>query len=311
MTEEKTYLIPETINEALALAKKHKENFKYIAGGTDIMPNKFQELENETCLIDITNISALREVKFENNFLSIGSLIKLDKIKTYNEIKKNYTVLIEAANAVGTPLIRKTATIGGNILCDNRCIFYNQSQWWREAAGFCLKLNGDICIASGGKKACFAKCVSDMAPALISLNALLKVVDVDGEKIIELEKIYTGDGINPHNISKTAIIISILLPLCKGSRAVFKKLRQRESMEFTSLTTVVNVNSNNELKIVLTGVDPKPVVIKGTINDAKENLIKEAIKKSRVIDNEIFSRSYRREMIKAFLECSFKELKLI
>ncbi|PIZ05633.1 MAG: 4-hydroxybenzoyl-CoA reductase subunit beta, partial [Flavobacteriales bacterium CG_4_10_14_0_8_um_filter_32_5] len=48
------------------------------------------------------------------------------------------------ALSVGSPLIRKTATIGGNVLCENRCLYYNQSEWWRESIGYCLKCDGDI-----------------------------------------------------------------------------------------------------------------------------------------------------------------------
>ena len=180
--------------------------------------------------------------------------------------------------------------------------------FFREAVGYCLKCNGDICIATGGTKACFSKFVSDTAPALISMDSIIEVIDKEDERKIKMEDIYTGDGINPGKLSKTTILKSILLPLNQQFRSVFKKLRQRESMEFTSLTTSVSVNKNRKIKIVLGGVDPKPIVVEGKISDNKRELIKQAIKKSRVVDNDMFSRNYRREMINVFLSRSFDEL---
>src|ERR1035438_3445590 len=110
-------------------------------------------------------------------------------------------------------LIVKDATIGGNVLCENRCIFYNQSEWWREAVGYCLKCDGDICIATGGRKACFSKFVSDTAPVLICYDAQIEVLDVNGLQLFKLEDIYTGDGIESRCLGDTALITSILLPL--------------------------------------------------------------------------------------------------
>jgi 4-hydroxybenzoyl-CoA reductase subunit beta len=216
--------------------------------------------------------------------------------------------MLEAAAAVASPIIRKSATIGGNLLCENRCIYYNQSQWWRESAGFCLKCGGEICIATQGKKACFSEIVSDMAPLLISLNAELTLIDSEGQKRIKLEDLYTGDGVNPRSINDTAIITAVLLPLSRDFRAIFKKLRQRESLEFTSLTTAVSVDNENNVKIALGGVDPKVVVLEGTIDDDPEEFISRSIKGARAINNDMYTRNYRREMIKIYLTNSFKDL---
>ncbi len=308
MIEEKKYLQPKSIQEALAIANSLENNFRFLAGGTDVMVNRFQGNETSLCLVDLSNISELKQVKKEGDYLSIGSLVKLSNLKGYREIRDEFPVLIEAANAVGSPTIRRTATIGGNILCENRCIFYNQSEWWRDAIGFCLKCEGNICIATGSKKHCYSEFVSDTAPALISMDALIEIVDKEGERKIKLEDIYTGEGVHPRNLDKSAIIKSILLPLDQEFRSVFNKLRQRESMDFTSLTTVVSANKAGKVKIVLSGVDPKPVIVVGTSKSDQGELIKQALKRSRAIDNEMFSRNYRREMIAVFLSKSFDQI---
>ncbi len=308
MIAEKKYLQPVTIDEALAMTNIAENDFRFIAGGTDVMVNRFQGNETSSCLIDLTGINELKQIKKVGDYLSIGSLVCLSELKNSPEIKNEFPVLIEAANAVASPTIRRSATIGGNILCENRCIFYNQSEWWRNAIGFCLKCEGNICIATGSKKNCYSEFVSDTAPALISMDALIEIIDIDGEQKIKLEDIYTGTGVHPRNLNKTAIIKSILLPLHQNFVSVFNKLRQRESMDFTSLTTVVSANKNGKIKIVLGGVDPKPVVIEGTNKSNTEELIIQAIKKARAIDNEMLSRNYRREMIGVFLKRSFEKL---
>lgn len=308
MVAEKLYIIPATLEEAIRIAHEHKDDFCYVAGGTDVLVNKFQGNKECSCLIDISGLSEIKKVAVVGEHLKICSLTRLDELKKYKVIVKNFPTLLVAAQEVASPMLRKTATIGGNILCENRCSFYNQSEWWREAIGYCLKCDGDICIATGGKKACFSKFVSDCAPVLISAGAKLELWDTDGAKIIDLERIYTGDGIKPRNIPDTSILKSIILPLDQEFKIVFKKLRPRQAVDFTSLTTAVSLNGDGNIKIVVGGVDPKPVTIEGSIRGNTEDYIKKALSKSRVVDNDYYSRKYRREMMRVFLEQSFEEL---
>lgn len=305
---ESIYLKPNSLQEAIKMAYENESEFRYLSGGTDVLVNKFQGNDTHTCLIDITGITELKEIMSNGKHLCIGALTPLDDLKNNDVIKKEFPVLLEAAKSVATPIIRKTATLGGNLLCENRCTYYNQSDWWREAVGYCLKCDGDICIATGGKKQCFSKFVSDTAIALISMGAYIEIVEKKGGYISRLEDLYTGNGVNPFKIDKTSIIKSIDLPLNESYKSVFKKLRQRQTLEFSSLSTAVTINKNGKIKIVLGAVDPKPIVVEGTIGDNKDELIKLAVKKARIIDNDVFPRLYRKEMITVYLNQSFNEL---
>ncbi|HRP58822.1 MAG TPA: FAD binding domain-containing protein [Vicingus sp.] len=308
MIAEKKYILATTVQEAIEQAIANKGNFKFLAGGTDVMVNKFQGNETSGCLIDITKIEALKGITKQGNFLRIGALEILEELKFNADLKAEFPMLIEAALAVGSPLIRKTATIGGNVLCENRCLYYNQSEWWRESVGYCLKCSGDICIATQGKNVCFSELVSDTAPALIAMDAEIEFIDENGTSRKKLEEIYTGDGVKPRNLSETTIVTALYLPLNRSFKTAFFKLRERESLEFTSLTTAVAIDKNNKLKIALAGVDPKPVVVEGNVNDDKEELIKKAVKSARAVDNDMYSRKYRREMISVYLKRSFERL---
>jgi len=306
---DKKYLIPYAVHEALEMAHQHLGHFRFVAGGTDVMVNRFQGNESSTCLIDLGRIQDLKGVYVNEGFLRIGALEILDELKGHKAISTEFPMLVEAALAVGAPLIRKTATLGGNVLCENRCLYYNQSDWWKESIGYCLKCNGDICIATGGKNACFSELVSDTAPALIAMDAELEYIDELGITRKKLEDIYTGDGVTPRNIPVLAIVTALLLPLNRRFKYAYFKLRERESLEFTSLTTAVTLDNAGKIKIAVAGVDPKPVVLEATPDDEEEELIRKIIKKSRAIDNDMFSRKYRREMIAVYLNRSFRKIK--
>jgi 4-hydroxybenzoyl-CoA reductase subunit beta len=308
MIAEKIYLKPNTVEDAIAAAHMHKSDFRYLAGGTDVLVNKHQGNDESACLIDLTGIAELKQVAVNGKHLKIGSLVRLDDLKKHEVIANIFPALLTAAQEVASPMLRKTATIGGNLLCENRCTFYNQSEWWREAVGYCLKCEGDVCIATGGKKACFSKFVSDTAPVLISLNAEIDIRDANGAHTKKLEAIYTGDGIKPRNIADTSVITAIFLPLDHHYKVAFRKLRPRNAVDFTSLTTAVSLSEHGNIKIAIGGMDPKPVIVEGLSGSNTDDLIKSALKKSRTVDNDYYSREYRRDMLKVFLEQSFDEL---
>ena len=311
MKTEKTYINALTVEDAYSEAVKYNVNFRYLAGGTDVIVNKFQGNDNADILIDLTGISELKQVVTTESHIEIGALVRLDDLNNYKIISENFPALIEAAHSVASPVIRKTATIAGNLLCENRCVFYNQSEWWREAAGHCLKCNGSICLATGGNKNCFAKFVSDTAVVLISIGASVEVF-VNGKLIvIPIEDLYSGDGLNPRKLDDTAIIKSIHIPLNKEAKTVFKKLRQRETLDFSSMSTAVTIDKSGMLKIVLGAVHSKPIVFEGKSTDDYTEIINSIVSYTRIVDNDVYSRAYRKEMISVFLQRSFKELSLL
>lgn len=303
-----TYFRPKTVTEALEIAARLQDGFSYLAGGTDVWVNRVQGTHRSQCIIDLSQIPELQTVTREGNILQIGALVKLDRLGHFPPIAQHAPVLLEAARAVGSPLIRRMATLGGNLLCENRCSFYNHSDFWREAVNNCLKSGGERCIATGGTRACFSEFVSDTAPALIAMDASVEIADINRADMLPLEKIYTGDGLVPHILSKTAILTHIRIPVTSGTRSVFKKLRPRNSMDFTSLTSVVSLYRDGRLKIAISGVHPGPVVLEGSAGYDTVGLIREALKRSKTVDNDYYSRTYRRNMIRVFLNQSFEEL---
>jgi 4-hydroxybenzoyl-CoA reductase subunit beta len=306
-----TYIRATSVEQAISMAQAHQGAFRYLAGGTDALVNKFQGNDEASVLIDISGIAALKQIVTGDSLLVIGSMVCLDDLEKHPVISGRIPALVEAAQSVASPTIRKTATLGGNLLCENRCTFYNQSAWWREAAGHCLKCHGTVCLATGGSKNCFSKFVSDTAVVLISLDAHIEVSGATGTTIIPLGSIYTGDGINPRQVSETAVIRSVHVQVGGNPKTIYKKLRKRESIDFTSLSTAVTLQDSGRIRIVMGGVHAKPVVVDGSAADNMNDLINLAVTTSRMVDNDTYSRAYRKEIISVFLERSFRELKLI
>lgn len=304
------YIKAQTVEDAVQQIQLNK-NAIFVAGGTDLYVNKQQGNVEADYFIDLSQIESLQSISKHAEKIEIGAMLKLEKLIKNEEIITHFPALKDAALSVATPVIRKTATIGGNILCENRCSFYNQSEWWREAVGYCLKCNGDICIATGGKKKCFSKFVSDTAPVLIALRANVNIIDKNGKRTVPLENLYTGDGVNSVSLTKQTLLKSIEIPI-GTSKVIFKKLRPRKTLDFTSLTTAVSFDNQSNLRIVIGGVDPKPVVVEGNLKNFELGLLlKMAYKKPRVVENDYYPRTYRKEMIQVFIEQSIKELGIL
>lgn len=305
----KQYLKCQTLNDAISFARDNKGKMRYMAGGTDVMVNKFQGNDPFETLIDISAIVELKQVTATNDQIKIGPLISLKEIANNHFLNSVIPQLCVAAKSVGSPLIRESATIGGNLLCENRCLYYNQSEWWRDAIGNCLKCNGDICIATGGKNACFSEFISDTAPVLIAYDTELQIVNSTGQsRVCKLRDIYSGDGVNPRLLSNDDLITEIIIKNFKSKKCAFRKLRLRQSLDFTSLTVSVSIDKDAVVRISIGGMDPKPIYFESNGNSDPKALTKQLLKLCRSVDNDFFSRNYRRKMLGVFIEECFNEL---
>lgn len=305
---ESRYLRPATAKEAVETAARCSGKFAYLAGGTDLMVNIRQGNAAPACLIDISELAELRGISKEKNFLRIGSLTTLEELTASAVIEQYIPALADAARAVGSPTVRRMGTLGGNLLCENRCSYYNQSEFWRDAADFCLKSGGEFCIATGGTRKCFSEFVSDTAPVLIAAEAQVGVADAGAARHMAIEELYSGDGIQPRRLSATALLTEIRIPLTSPLRIVFKKLRPRAGVDFTSLTMAASLKENGLLRIVVGGVSPAPVVVSRESEAPREELLRDLLKQCKTVDNDVFSRNYRREMLGVFLNQSLNEL---
>jgi 4-hydroxybenzoyl-CoA reductase subunit beta len=160
---------PRDIEAAIALASANPQS-RYIAGGTDLIVNMRRGIRRLDLLIDLSELDALNEFEITDAGARIGAGVTLARLAADLGFRERYRAAAEAAEAIAGPGHRSVATVGGNLCLDTRCIYYNQSEWWRRANQFCLKHRGDTCHVAPQGKRCHAAFSGDLAPALIALG---------------------------------------------------------------------------------------------------------------------------------------------
>ncbi len=302
------YYLPTTVDDALSAAVASGGDFAYVAGGTDQMVQREQGTARRAHLIDLTRIAGLREISVGKT-TRIGAGVTLGALVRNASIAANFPSLVAAARAVATPAIRAAGTVGGNLLCENRCMFFDQSAFWREAVGNCLKCGGDVCIATSSTKNCYSVCVSDLAPALVALEATVSYRDASGTGSVPLEKIYTGDGTGPRALPSEAIVTAIDIPSSSEGSMLFRKLRARDSVDFTNLSIAMRL-ANGTLHVALTGVASRPVPLRTAPTGDAASIVEQLLRACTIIDNLPFTRLYRKEMLTVFVKEGLSRLKI-
>src|SRR3972149_4240407 len=161
------YLSPGTIKEASGLLKRYGSEARILAGGTDLLVACKLRIQRPAYLVSLKKIRKLKGIKLKKGEgLKIGAMTTLSELREHPAVLKDYTALSEAARAVGTPQLQAMGTLAGNLCLNTRCIYYNQSETWREARERCLKMGGNICHVTGKERKCFAVFSGDMAPPL-------------------------------------------------------------------------------------------------------------------------------------------------
>src|SRR6516165_5188724 len=172
---------PRTIEEAIAACRSHPGS-RFIAGGTDLLVNMRRGISSPEALIDLSGIDELTEIQIDDSGVTIGAGVTIATLARNNVIVARYRALAQAAEAIAGPGHRILGTVGGNLCLDTRCIYYNQSEWWRRANAYCLKNRGSICHVAPQGQRCHAAFSGDLAPALLVLGAELVIYGTQGTR---------------------------------------------------------------------------------------------------------------------------------
>ena len=195
------YSQPRNLEAALDLLDSHREDAKILAGGTDLLVRMKKGLIAPKRLISLKSLKELSYIKEEDDYVRIGAGTSLADIISSDVVRKKARALVQACEKVGAVTIQHhRGTIGGNILQDNRCHHYNQSEFHRSGRQACHKNGGKICYARENADRCNSTCQSDGATALMALGAKLVLVGKGNERTVDLDQFYTADGINPHDM---------------------------------------------------------------------------------------------------------------
>ena len=112
--------------------------------------------------------------------LIIGAAMTLTELAESALLNSRYAAIAQASSLTASPQIRNIATVGGNIMQDRRCIYFNQPHLWRSGLAYCFKTGGSICHQIPNSPVCRAIYYSDVATALIAYEAEVEYIE-DGE----------------------------------------------------------------------------------------------------------------------------------
>ncbi len=263
---------PRTAAEAVAL-RASLPDAHYLAGGTDLLPNLKHGLHDAAHLVHLGGVAELVGIEESaDGALRIGAGTSLHAVQHDARILAGAAPLADAAGAVAGPQHRRMGTLGGNVMLDTRCLFYNQSASWRTALGYCLKREGDWCHVIDTPKRCVAAHSADTVPALIALDATLEVVDPErGAFTLSLDDLYQQDGRTDQNraLHPAALLVAIHVPpRAAGHRGVYRKVRARGAVDFPQLSLAIAGALDADgtvraLTAVISAVLPKPKRLRG------------------------------------------------
>jgi 4-hydroxybenzoyl-CoA reductase subunit beta len=310
---------PKTLKEVLSLKGKYRQNALVKAGGTSLMPEMGLGLKKPQYLILLDGIEEIRGIEEKTDGLHIGAMTSLEEIKKTTMVKNLYGPLAEAVESVSAPSMHYQSTLGGNICQDTRCIYYDQSEFWRQAKGLCFKQGGDRCHAAPGAKGCHSVYQGDLAPILICLDAEISIVSAKKTKNIKLAELFSGNGIAPLRLPANSLITEIIIPPMGGKKAVYEKLSERGALDYPLAGVAVFVKMRDGLveehAFVATAIGPAPLVVSDPLLNGRgldEEFISRAaqdvFKKARPVANTTSAPSYRRQMVKTLVEKALRRL---
>ena len=270
-------LRPRSIAEAVAARTAHPES-RLLGGGTDLIVNWRRGIVAPPVMIDMTGVVELSAMKADAQELVIGGAVTLAQIAADPGMVAHYPVLAEAAGSIAGPTHREMGTLGGNLCLDTRCIYYNQSDWWRSANHHCLKTTGEIChVAPKSRGVCFATFSGDLAPALLTLDARVELIGPAGRRFLPLGELYIGharhdgsggDGKNYLALDAGEFVIGVRARATPGLRSGYDKIRIRRSIEYPVAGVAAALRRDGgtlaELRVAVTGTNPRPVLLQGT-----------------------------------------------
>ena len=321
------YHRPATVDEAVGLLARFGEDALPIAGGTDLMPNMKHRLFTPAHVVSLNGIAAMRGIGTVNGtrsasgngrsprggglHLRIGALETLADVSTHPLVRRHFAGLAEAAGLVAGPQLRNMGTIGGNVCLDTRCTYYNQTEFWRDALGYCLKKDGTVCHVTRVGKKCVAAHSADTPPNLIALDATLTLTGTGGTREIPAADFFVLDGIRNTRRGRDEVLTEIRIPIVKGRRSAYQKLRQRHSIDFPLLSVAVVADFAEDERVAgLTGVvsalGARPRVLGGwgrmaagerLTGDLIGALAGRAWSQCRPLDNMIVDPEWRRAMV--------------
>jgi len=323
------YRVPREIAEAVRIIAGSGPEGQFVAGGTDLYPNMKRRQQTPRTVISVMRVPELHQITGDGQKgIRIGASVTLTDIVEHPLINRDYPVIAHAARTISTPILRNMGTIGGNLLLDTRCNYYDQNYEWRKGINFCLKKDGDVCWVAPGSSKCWAVQSSDLVPVMVAIGAKFRLASTLGERMIDAAGFYNDDGIDYLKKRPDELLVDIHLPPLNGWRASYQKLRRRGAFDFPVLgvAAFVQLEPGNgsgqaaqvkNARLVLGGIGPAPVEVKEAAealigkpldDDRIQEAAEAAYVKARPLDNTDFVMNWRKQMTRQYTLRALQEL---
>jgi 4-hydroxybenzoyl-CoA reductase subunit beta len=328
------YHRPAALREAADFLAAH-EDALLIGGGTDLMPNMKHGLFTPRHLVALKGIAELRgigaadgegnpvpEEAADAAQVVIGASVTLSEVARHPLVRRRLPALAAAAGRVAGPQIRNQGTLGGNLCLDTRCTYYNQSRFWREALGYCLKKDGDVCHVTRVGKKCVAAHSADTPPVMMTLGAVADLASAEGTRTVPVERFFVADGVWNAVRRRDEIVTRIRVPIPgPGVRMAYRKVRQRGSIDFPLLSIALAAELEPDdtvraISLVVSALGARPRTVTGLeavavghrLPEVAEAVAMQAHKQCHPLENIIVDPEWRRAMVPVYVRRALEEV---
>ncbi len=220
---------------------------RYIAGGTTLVDLMRETVERPDAVVDI-NALPYRDIDLQPTRLRIGALARMSEVAAHPVVRQQFPVIAQALELSASAQLRNMASIGGNLMQRPRCLYF------RDVSAACNRRTPGVgCAAIEGRNrthailgtsdSCVATHPSDLAVALVALDATVITRDTNGEKPIRVADFFRQPGSTPdleHTLGPGALITAVDVPVrAETRRSGYLKVRDRESYEFALASAAV------------------------------------------------------------------------
>ncbi len=286
------YEAPDTRDDLLALAAT--PGARLLAGGTDLLPSLKHRLFSPSTLVSLRRAPGLRGVHLTDGELSIGAAQTLLAVRRHPLVGEHLPALADACAGVATRTIQAMGTLGGNLMLDTRCVYYNQPVGWRAAVNGCLKCEGDTCHVARTGDGCYAAHSADTVPVLWLMGARVRLESTSGVRELPVRELYDReDGRRWLRSNPGEVLTRIIVPLPRHP-IIHRKVRLRASIDYAAVLVAVE-RSPEAARAVISAIGPAPIEVSSA--DPAE-LPKLAYKASVPLRTHVMATTWRRHMVR-------------
>jgi len=242
------------------------------AGGIDLLDLMKEGLVNPSTIVSVKNIPGLDQITYdEKEGLKVGANVTLAELESHPLIKEKYLALHLAVAHAGTPQLRNSATLGGNLAQRTRCWYFRSidHQCYRKGSGTCYAQEGENEFhAIMNNKTCASVHSSSVSTALMAFNAAVEISGINGKKrMVSLDKFFVHpetDSRTENVLASNELITGITIPTVdSNTKSYYIKQGTRESHDWAiadiAVVTEMSGGQCKKAEIVLGAAAPVPM----------------------------------------------------